>query len=139
MTEKAYNKPIPDVDDPQMAPFWTAARDRRLTAQQCTSCKSYRYPALEICPTCLEQGAEWVDVSQEGTIWSFATYHRAFHPGFKEDLPYVVAIVENAHGVRYTGRILGPRDDLAVGAKVRALFVDCTDRFTLPAWELLGA
>jgi hypothetical protein len=41
--------------------------------------------------------------------------------------------------VRYTGRILGPRDDLAVGAKVRALFVDCTDRFTLPAWELLGA
>ena len=138
MTEKPYNKPVPDVDEPSMAPFWAAARERRLSAQQCTSCKSLRYPALEICPECLEMGSEWVDVSTEGTIWSFATYHRAFHPGFKDELPYVAAIVENADGVRYTGRIMGPRDNLKVGAKVRAVFIDCTDTFTLPAWEVVA-
>mgnify|MGYP001069443175 FL=1 len=139
MTETAYSKPVPDVDDPAMAPFWAAAREQRLTAQQCTSCRSYRYPALEICPTCLETGSEWVDVAQDGTIWSFATYHRAFHPGFKDELPYVVAIVENADGIHYVGKIEGPRDHLAVGAKVRTRFVDCTDRFTLPVWELVAA
>jgi len=138
MTDMTYSKPVPDVAHPDMAPFWSAAREGRLTAQQCTACKSFRFPTLEICPACLEQGAEWVDVSQQGTIWSFATYHRAFHPGFKADLPYVVAIVENADGVRYTGRILGPREGLAVGARVRATFVECTETFTLPAWELVA-
>jgi uncharacterized OB-fold protein len=138
MTEAAYDKPVPDVDDPAMAPFWAAARERRLTAQQCTACHSYRFPALEICPTCLEQGARWADVSQEGVIWSFARYHRAFHPGFRDELPYVVAIVENAQGIHYVGKIVGPADRLAVGAKVRTVFLECTDRFTLPAWEIMS-
>jgi len=133
-----YSKPVPDVAEPVMEPFWSAAREGRLTAQQCTACKSYRFPALEICPFCLEQGADWADVSQEGTIWSFAIYHRAFHPGFTADLPYVVAIVENGDGIRYTGRIVGPRASLAVGAKVRAKFVECTETFTLPTWELVA-
>ncbi len=54
-------------------------------------------------------------MSAEGTIWSYVVYHRAFHPGFAAELPYVVAIVENADGVRYTGRVVGRREDVAVG------------------------
>ena len=134
----SYNKPVPRFDDPDMGPFWVAARHHRLTAQRCTSCSALRFPYLPICPTCLELGAEWAEVSTEGTIWSFATYHRAFHPGFNDDLPYVVAIVENDEGLRYTGRIHGPRENLAVGARVRAVFVDETDEFTLPMWQLAG-
>ena len=37
MTDQLYNKPIPKLDDPDMAPFWAAAREGRLTAQRCTS------------------------------------------------------------------------------------------------------
>ena len=76
------------------------------------------------------------DVSTEGTIWSYVVYHRAFHPGFKDELPYVVAIVENADGVRYTGRVVGRREDVSVGAKVHAVFADETPEFTLVKWEL---
>jgi uncharacterized protein len=137
MTGKSYTKPIPKLDDADMGPFWAAAREHRLTAQRCTGCSTLRFPALPICPACLERGVQWVDVSTEGMIWSFATYHRAFHPGFKDELPYVVAIVENADGVRYTGRIAGPRKGLAIGARVRTRFVDEADAFTLPMWELI--
>jgi len=40
------------------------------------------------------------------------------------------------NGVRYTGRVIGNRDDVAVGAKVRAVFEDETPEFTLLKWEL---
>jgi uncharacterized OB-fold protein len=136
MTDQPYNKPIPKLDDPDQGPFWAAAREHRLTAQRCTNCGALRYPALQICPTCWERGFEWVDVSTEGSIWSYVVYHRAFHPGFASELPYVVAIVENTDGVRYTGRVIGRREDITVGAKVRAVFADETPEFTLVKWEL---
>ena len=131
-----YNKPLPRLDDPVQGPFWAAAREHRLTAQKCGHCGTLVFPGLEICPACWERSLSWTDVSAEGSIWSYVVYHRAFHPGFAGELPYVVAIVENADGVRYTGRVVGPRDDVSVGAKVRAVFADETPEFTLVKWEL---
>jgi hypothetical protein len=58
-------------------------------------------------PILLGAGLRLVAVCQKGTIWSYAVFHRAFHPGFKDELPYVVGIIENEDGVRYTGRIQG--------------------------------
>jgi uncharacterized OB-fold protein len=136
MAEKSYPKPIPNLADPNMAPFWRAAHEHRLTAQRCTTCHETRFPALPICPACLELGYEWVDTATEGVIWSYVVYHRAFHPGFADELPYVVAIVENDDGIRYTGRVLGPRESVRVGARVRTVFSDETDEFTLPMWRL---
>jgi uncharacterized protein len=132
----SYTKPVPRLDDPDMAPFWAAAREHRLTAQRCASCGALRFPGLPICPACLERSFAWVDVSDVGTIWSYVVYHRAFHPGFAAEVPYVVAIVENTDGVRYTGRVIGRRSEVAVGAKVRAVFADETPEFTLVKWEL---
>jgi uncharacterized protein len=129
-------KPVPDLDDPEMSPFWRATRRHELTAQKCTSCGALRFPALPICPSCLERGSEWVPVSSLGTVWSFAIYHRAFHPGFKDDVPYVVAIVENEDGLHYPGNIVGRRDRLSVGAPVHVVFEDVSEGFTLPKWEL---
>lgn len=136
MSENTYNKPVPQLDDPAMGPFWQAAKDKRLVAQHCTSCGAWHFPALPICPGCLEQSLEWRDVAKSGTVHSFAVYHRAFHPGFREDLPYAVAIVETPEGVRYTGRIAGDRTGLKVGSKVRTVFFEATEAFTLPMWEI---
>lgn len=132
----AYDKPLPRLNDPDMGPFWKATHEHRLTAQKCTSCGALRFPALPICPTCLELGFEWVDVAPTGTIWSFVVYHRAFHPGFQADLPYTVAIVETDDGVRYTGRVVSDREQVKVGSRVRVVFTDETPDFTLPMWEL---
>jgi uncharacterized OB-fold protein len=136
MTHSSYHRPVPNLDDPEMGAFWRAARAHRLTAQRCVSCGDLRFPALPICPTCLDLETEWVDVSQTGTIWSYVVYHRAFQPGFDAELPYAVAIVENDDGVRYTGMIAGDRERIAVGARVRAHLSEETDEFTLVQWEL---
>jgi len=129
-------KPVPDVGDPYMGPFWEAARHHELVAQACVSCNSLRFPALPICPKCLETDSKWIPVSGEGTVWSFAIYHRAFHPGFTNDVPYVVAIVENTEGLHFPGNIVGDRSGLNVGAKVHVVFEEISAGVTLPRWVL---
>lgn len=131
-------KPAPDLDDPEMGPFWRNLVERRLTAQRCTACGELRFPALPICPACLDTGFEWADVSNDGTVWSFAIYHRAFFPAFAPDLPYVVALVVNDDGVSYVGNLIGPREQARVGARVRVEFVDQEGGFTLPQWQLVA-
>ncbi|WP_214404015.1 Zn-ribbon domain-containing OB-fold protein [Pseudonocardia lacus] len=133
-----YDKPLPDVDDPDMGPFWAATRQGRLTAQRCADCTTLRFPATPVCGTCLSEDTGWVDVSGTGTIWSYAVYHRAFHPGFRGELPYVVAIVENTDGLHYTGRVFGPRSAVAVGAPVSVRFDAVTPQVSLPSWVVAG-
>jgi hypothetical protein len=36
--DSTYNKPVPNVDDPDMGQFWSHARLHQLTAQKCQSC-----------------------------------------------------------------------------------------------------
>jgi uncharacterized protein len=134
----SYDKPLPDVDDPDTGPFWVAAREGRLTAQRCGNCTTLRFPPTPVCGTCLAEDSDWVDVAGTGTIWSYVVYHRAFHPGFRAELPYVVAIVENADGLHYTGRVLGPRSAVAVGAPVSVRFDAVTEQVTLPSWVVEG-
>lgn len=136
MTDDTYTKPLPDLDDAEMAPYWEATRQHRLTAQRCDSCGTLRYPALPICDHCLHEGSTWVDVSQQGTVWSYVVYHRAFHPSFQDDLPYVVLMVVNDDGLRFTSLLDGPREGLAVGSPVEAVFADETPRFTALKWRL---
>jgi uncharacterized OB-fold protein len=135
-TTAAYPKPLPDIDDPAMRPFWAATREHRLTAPKCRACGRLRWPPTPICGACLSEDTEWTDVSGEGTIWSYAVYHRAFHPGFQADLPYVVAVVASADGPHFVGNLVGPREGLAVGAPVAAVFDPVTPEVTLVKWEL---
>lgn len=129
-----YTKPIPNLADPDMKPFWTATREHRLTAQRCTNCRTFRFPALPICDTCLDEGVEWIDIDPYGTVWSYVVYHRAFHPGFADEVPYTVAIVETSQGPRYTGRVLAPAGSITVGTEVTATFEDATADFTMVHW-----
>ena len=88
------------------------------------------------CPECLDASSEWVDVPAEGLIWSYVVYHRAFHPGFERDIPYVVGVIELESGVRIEGAIVDAAGNVEVGKPVVALFDDVTPEVTLLKWQL---
>jgi uncharacterized OB-fold protein len=135
-TTAEYTKPLPDADDPDMRPFWAATRDGRLTAPRCRACGRLRWPPTPVCGACLSEDTDWVDVSSHGTIWSYAVYHRAFHPGFRAEVPYVVAVVEVPDGPHFVGNLVGARDGLAVGAQVTAVLEAVTPEMNLVKWRL---
>jgi uncharacterized OB-fold protein len=135
VTERPVGRPLPDLDDELTAPFWAGLRDRRVRAQQCQGCDRFRWPPLPICPHCASRVSEWVDLPRQGVLWSFATYHRAFHPAFAAEIPYTVGLVDVVAGVRHTGRLLGPREEFEVGHEMAAVFEDVSPDVTLLHWR----
>jgi uncharacterized OB-fold protein len=127
---------LPDIDDPQAAPYWAATRERRLVMQQCDQCESLRWPPRDTCPECLEPGGTWTEIGMGGTIWSFVVYHRAFHPSLKAAVPYNVALVQLDAGPTVVTSVEAPIEQLEIGKRVHAVFRDVTSQVTLVRFAL---
>lgn len=128
----APNRPLPDLDRPTVAPFWRAAREGRLEFQRCGACGYLRWPPAPLCPECLTPGGEWTEVEGRGEIWSFGIYDHVYHPAFRADAPYNVALVQLDAGPRLITNIVGvPNEELRIGMRVRAVFEAVSPEATL--------
>ena len=85
-----YTKPLPDPDlDTQ--PFWDFCRKHELRAQQCTSCRRFRWPPQSICPRCHSRAYVWPLLKPAGILYSFSVVHHVTVPAFKADVPFINA------------------------------------------------
>jgi uncharacterized OB-fold protein len=130
-----YMKPLPKINA-DTKPFWDACRNHELRFQKCTECGHVRWPPSIICPLCYSNKTEWIRASGKGEIFSFVVYHKAFHPAFEADLPYVVAIVELEEGPHFLTNIVGC-DPGAVSCEmpVDVVWEDITEEFSLPKFR----
>ena len=127
-----YKKPIPAIT-PDMKPFFDAAKRHELVVQRCRGCGVHRFPAREICSSCLSREAEWVKVSGEGEIFSYNVMHQVYHPGFADEVPYAVVVVKLQEGAKMNSNLKGIAPDaIKIGMPVRVVFEDVSDEVTLP-------
>ncbi len=136
----SYNKPVPVPDD-LSKPFWKAAKERSLSIQRCQHCGYYSHPPDVVCPKCrgLEPSFKFEPVSGRGRIKSWIVMQDAFLPGFVDDLPFVIAIVEleEQEGLRLVTRLVNSSDaNVKIGAPVSVVFEDITPAITLPQFKL---
>jgi len=131
-----YTKPLPTLND-ENRPFWDACRAGRLSLQKCAACAHMRYPISAVCPRCLSTEFNWADMSGRGTVFSYIVFHQAYHPGFKGELPYNVALVQLEEGPRMFSNIVGtPNSEVRVGDAVQAVFDPVTPEVTIPRFRL---
>jgi len=131
-----YTKPLP-VIEPWNAPYWQAAKRHEFVAQKCRACSYTHLPPGPVCTNCLSDDQEWVRLSGKGKIYSYGVYHQLWHPGFKGDIPYNVALVELAEGPQIITQAIGCKnEDLACGQEVEVVFDDVTQDISLPKFRL---
>lgn len=136
MTE--YAKPLPTLTG-ENRPFWDACRSGSLQLQRC-GCGHFRYPISIVCPRCLAAQFEWTPVSGRGTVFSYIVFHQAYHPAFKPDLPYNVALVQLEEGPRMYSNVVGtPNDQVRIGDAVEVVFDAVTPEITIPRFRLRAA
>jgi uncharacterized protein len=112
------------MDDPVASHFFRAAARGSLEFQLCSKCGYLRWPPTLQCPECLTFGGDWTPVPHDGAVWSFAVYDRAFNEAFRQDVPYVVALVELSAGPRLISNVVEiPPEDVSIGMRVTAVFV----------------
>ena len=138
MSASAYAKPLPTIDDGNR-PFWAAARAGRLELQRCGACQHVRYPISPVCPRCLSAAFTWRALSGRGTVHSTIVFHQVYHPGFANDVPYNVSLVQLDEGPRLFSNVVGvPPSSVKVGDRVRAVFDAVTPEVTIPRFERLA-
>ncbi|HLZ71154.1 MAG TPA: Zn-ribbon domain-containing OB-fold protein [Dehalococcoidia bacterium] len=130
-----YAKPLPEPDV-WSRPFWEAAQQHELRMQRCAGCGHLRFPPGPTCTRCLSPEASWELLSGRGRIWSWTVFHQLYYAGFKDELPYNVALVELEEGPRLYTNIVGIENDaLREGLAVEVTFEQATDEITIPRFR----
>lgn len=125
--------------DQTTEPFWQAAKDRRLSAQQCADCATFRMPPTPFCPNCQSRAVNWVELSGEATVYSFAVVHG--FPGLP-DLTLVAAILDlpDAPGARLVSNVVDVAPgDVEIGMTVHVDFSPIADGWLLPIFRPVTA
>lgn len=114
--------------------FWAGTAAGELRIQRCGACHALRHPPGPACPECGALKPEHVVASGRGEVYSYVVHHHPPVPG--RELPFVVALVELAEGVRMLAELVGtPPEEVRVGLPVRVEFLRVDEELTLPVWR----
>jgi len=125
----------PEIDSIN-EPYWTGLREGKLLFQACT-CGHAWLPPRALCPRCLTTDWSWQKAAGRGAIESWVVYHVAYHPAFKDKLPYNVAIVKLEEGPKLITNVVEANDKLYIDAPVY-LHVDMALSAPLAQFKLAG-
>jgi len=135
MAETAYKKPIPHVDEESKG-YWEACRRHELVLQRCGACHTLRYYPRAVCPECMSSEVTWERMSGRGTVYTFTATYQNQSPGFRDELPYVLAYVTLDEGVQMLTNIVGcPADQVKIGMPVEVTFEDVNDHIAIPRFK----
>jgi len=128
-----HSKPLPRPISPELTrPFWEAAKRHELVLPRCKSCDYlFFYPRSE-CPRCLSNQLEWMRVSGRGRLHTYTIVNQPANAAFRDDTPYVYAVVQLDEGPRMVSNVVQCAvDAVSVDMPLEAVFDDVTPEWTL--------
>jgi uncharacterized OB-fold protein len=119
-------------------PFHDGLRHGRLMFQCCPNCANKWLPAREACPRCLHTSSGWTASAGLGSVRSWVVFHRAYHPYFRDKVPYNVALVRLDEGPQLMTNLLTPgrEPEIRIGARVGLRVVE-QEGMQLAKFEML--
>ncbi len=135
---------LPDLEDPEGAPFWEGTARGELRVQACAACGQCRIPPRPMCPSCHSTKQRWEILSGRGRIWSFVVPYPPLLPAYQALAPYNVIVVELEEDprLRLVGNLVaradGPINEvdpttIRIGQAVRVVFQPEGD-VVFPRW-----
>jgi uncharacterized OB-fold protein len=135
MPRKEYKKPLPHLDEENRWFFEACAR-HQLYLQKCRSCKTLRFYPRAVCPECTSSDTDYTRASGRGQVYTFTVTHQNQAPGFRDELPYVMAYVELDEGPRILTNIINtPPGEVKIGLPVEVVFEDIDENLAIPKFQ----
>jgi uncharacterized OB-fold protein len=107
--------PAPPMN-PEVQPFFDAAKQGKLLVKQCAACKEFHHYPRAICPFCGSDRTEWKESTGRGVIYSWSVLRRA-------NPPYALAYVTLAEGPTMMTNIVDcDLDKIRIGQNVKVVF-----------------
>jgi uncharacterized OB-fold protein len=119
--------PLQDEKNTRISQFFKSLKEGRLTTTKCKECGKLLWPPRIVCPKCLSDNLEWVDLGVEGELYAFTEVRLGAPLGFVEDVPFCIGIVKIG-GLLISARIdEATYEDLKIGDKVGLKIVELPD------------
>jgi uncharacterized protein len=128
-------KPLPHLDEENRW-FWEACARHELYLQRCPTCDELRFYPRALCPSCLGKDVDWVRASGRGKVYTYTVTYQNQAPGFRDELPYVMAIVELDEGPRLLTNVVDSKPDaVSIGMPVEVVFDDVNESLAIPKFK----
>jgi uncharacterized OB-fold protein len=125
------SKPIP-APTHETRPYWEGCKRHELRIQQCGACGQHQFYPRLYCSKCFSERVEWVHASGRATVTTFTIVRRPVSPAFKDDMPYVVALVTLEEGPSMMTNIVGcVPEKVTIGMPVAVTFEDWTEEISI--------
>lgn len=135
MSDRTPTRPLPDLRNAG-ATFWNNAAAGMLVVPKCTACGRTFWHPRPRCPHCGSDGIDWIRASGEGTVHTFTVVRQSGDSYFKTKVPYAVAMIDLAEGVRIMSNIVDtPLDALRVDMRVEVLFEAAGEGVAIPLFR----
>jgi len=119
--------PLQDEKFTRISKFFQNLKEGRLTTTKCKKCGKLLWPPRIVCPNCLSENLEWVDLGVEGELYAFTEMKLGAPLGFIEDTPFCIGIVKIG-SLLISARIDDAKyEDLKIGDKVGLKIVELPD------------
>lgn len=128
MREKKYSYtmdiyPQEHMEETRLWPFFENLKQGKLTTTKCNKCRHVFWPPEVVCPECLSDDLEYVDMPKRGKIYAFTVQVAAIPPGFKP--PLIHAMIDFENGIRIISPLVDTKpEDVKLGDEVELKVVD---------------
>ena len=130
-----YQKILPSTS-PETKRYWDACKRGQLLTQKCNDCGEYQFYRRAFCSHCWSYSIEDVVSSGKGTVWTYTVTYQNRAPGYRDEVPYVVALVELEGGIKmFTNIVECNPEDVRIGMPVEVVFQKATDDITIPYFK----
>ena len=92
--KKPATRPLPNLAEMDTAPFWAGTAEGEFRYQQCSNCGTVVWHPRSHCTGCVDGDLQWKVSAGKGTLYSFSVVRQSYHPFFRNQVPYVVALVD---------------------------------------------
>lgn len=84
--------PQESKDSNRIYPFYDNLKQNRFTTTKCKDCKHRAFPPRVVCPNCMSEKLEWVDLPTRGRVKVVTEQQRGVPLGFEK--PLIHALVD---------------------------------------------
>ncbi|WP_166462554.1 Zn-ribbon domain-containing OB-fold protein [Amycolatopsis acidicola] len=128
------SRPRPEPNE-VTAPYFAACARGELLIQRCPDCGHAQHYPRALCTSC-GAAPDWERSSGQGTVYTFTVIRQTGVAPFREEVPYVVAMIELAEGPRLMGNVTGVDPEaVRIGMPVEVYMVQVDDEVGVPYWR----
>jgi uncharacterized OB-fold protein len=128
------DRPRPLIDNVSRS-YWEGTAKGELRYQCCDACGMVQFYPRALCTSCGSEPS-WQVSSGRGQVYTFTVIRQNAAPPFRDQVPYVVAMVDVEPGFRMMGNVIGiDPDRVVIGMSVQVEFIAVEDDYAVPVWR----